>query len=195
MSGDTRDRILDALRSLLARGGAAEATLENVAAEAGVSKGGLLYHFPSKDALFRGLVERTRDSVAAECAALNSAGTQDVTAAKAAVVRAYLEYTAPRDETERGFITALIDAARRPGSGSGKTDGAETDDDLSGLFAEIFQPWMDMIRSAVPDPVLAEVILQTGNGWYLSSVCGLPAPDPAVFTAAVDRLVAQATQH
>lgn len=209
MSRDTRDRILDALRSLLARGGAAEATLENVAAEAGVSKGGLLYHFPSKDALFHGLVERTRDSVASECAALGAACPDDPSAASAAVVRAYLEYTAPRDETERGFITALIDAARRPGgaergagvdarqrNGTGSPasrqagmDGVADADQLSGLFAEIFAPWVEMIRSAVPDPVLAEIILQTGNGWYLSSVCGLPAPEPAVFRATVDRLV------
>jgi Transcriptional regulator len=33
-------------------------TLEAVAARANVSKGGLLYHFPSKDALVLGMVSR-----------------------------------------------------------------------------------------------------------------------------------------
>ncbi|GCB56911.1 hypothetical protein rerp_33190 [Rhodococcus erythropolis] len=51
MAADTRDRILDALEKLLLVSGVAQVTLEGVAAEAGVSKGGLLYHFPSKEAL------------------------------------------------------------------------------------------------------------------------------------------------
>ncbi|WP_058835178.1 TetR/AcrR family transcriptional regulator [Luteimonas abyssi] len=59
MSGrsDTRKRILEAAESLSQRMGAAHLTLDAVAAEAGVSKGGLLYHFPSKEALLGGMVE------------------------------------------------------------------------------------------------------------------------------------------
>ena len=47
-ASETRDRILDALQRILVRKGTAAVTLESVAAEAGVSKGGLLYHFRSK---------------------------------------------------------------------------------------------------------------------------------------------------
>ena len=39
-----------------ARQGSGNVSLDAVAAEAGVSKGGLLYHFPSKIALMRGIV-------------------------------------------------------------------------------------------------------------------------------------------
>ncbi|MGN6428010.1 MAG: TetR/AcrR family transcriptional regulator, partial [Leifsonia sp.] len=46
-----RDRILDAFEELLAEHSERAATLDAVAAKAGVSKGGLLYHFASKDAL------------------------------------------------------------------------------------------------------------------------------------------------
>lgn len=52
-----RDRILDAAREIAARSGASSVTLDAVAAEAGVSKGGLLYHFHSKEALLRELVQ------------------------------------------------------------------------------------------------------------------------------------------
>src|SRR6476646_3591238 len=58
MAPGTRDRLLDAVEQLLLERGAQQVTLEAVAAAAGVSKGGLLYHFKSKDALFAGMVRR-----------------------------------------------------------------------------------------------------------------------------------------
>ncbi len=54
---DARARILDAALAVSDRVGAAHLTLDAVAAEAGVSKGGLLYHFASKDLLLQGVVE------------------------------------------------------------------------------------------------------------------------------------------
>ncbi len=53
-----RDRLLDAAASLVPRRGAGELTLDAVAERAGVSKGGLLYHFPSKDALIKAMIAR-----------------------------------------------------------------------------------------------------------------------------------------
>lgn len=55
--GATRQRILEAAEALAREAGPSNLSLDAVAAEAGVSKGGLLYHFPSKRALFEGLVE------------------------------------------------------------------------------------------------------------------------------------------
>ncbi|WP_326601007.1 TetR/AcrR family transcriptional regulator [Rhodococcus sp. PD04] len=52
-----RAKLLDAFVTILLEQGERAATLEAVAATAGVSKGGLLYHFPSKDALVEGLAE------------------------------------------------------------------------------------------------------------------------------------------
>ncbi|PKL32866.1 MAG: hypothetical protein CVV45_10515 [Spirochaetae bacterium HGW-Spirochaetae-10] len=56
--GETaREKILEAAYRVVQQHGAGHLTLENVAWEAGVSKGGLLYHFRSKDDLIRGMVE------------------------------------------------------------------------------------------------------------------------------------------
>jgi len=52
----TREEILDAARKVLLRSGVAAMTLEAVATEAGMSKTGLYYYFPSKDALVFELV-------------------------------------------------------------------------------------------------------------------------------------------
>lgn len=53
-----RDRILDAAERVVGDIGAARMTLEVVAQTAGVSKGGLLYHFPSKESLLGALAKR-----------------------------------------------------------------------------------------------------------------------------------------
>jgi AcrR family transcriptional regulator len=53
-----RDRMLDAAEAVVVRQGIANLTLEAVAAEAGMSKGGLLHHFPNKDRLVEALVVR-----------------------------------------------------------------------------------------------------------------------------------------
>lgn len=51
MSSDVRPRICEAAFTVAARDGLLSMTLDNVAKEAGVSKGGLTYHFPSKEVL------------------------------------------------------------------------------------------------------------------------------------------------
>src|SRR5687767_6362362 len=54
----SRERILDAYEDVLAAEGERYTTVEAVAAKAGVSKGGVLYHFPSKDRLAEALYDR-----------------------------------------------------------------------------------------------------------------------------------------
>lgn len=53
---DVRVRIFRAVQSLLAEKSGLHFSLELVAKEAGVSKGGLLYHFSTKDALLSALI-------------------------------------------------------------------------------------------------------------------------------------------
>ncbi|WP_336486071.1 TetR/AcrR family transcriptional regulator [Methylobacterium nigriterrae] len=61
--------ILDAAEALLRRSGSRTLTIDAVAAEAGLSKGGVLHHYASKDALVTALaarkVERMREGIAA----------------------------------------------------------------------------------------------------------------------------------
>lgn len=53
-----RDHLLDAAETVVVGSGIGSLTLDAVAAQAKVSKGGLLYHFRSKDALIEALVVR-----------------------------------------------------------------------------------------------------------------------------------------
>lgn len=56
-SSDTRTLLLQAASRILEQQGSAHLTIDAVAKEAGVSKGGVLYHFPAKAALIRAMVE------------------------------------------------------------------------------------------------------------------------------------------
>lgn len=57
MRTSKRDRILDAAVNVINRDGVRAVTFESVAAEAKLTRGGLLYHFPSREALLRGIDE------------------------------------------------------------------------------------------------------------------------------------------
>jgi AcrR family transcriptional regulator len=59
------DVLLDAAEAVIVRDGIASLTLDAVAAQAGVSKGGLLHHFPNKDRLVEALVVRTAAAIRA----------------------------------------------------------------------------------------------------------------------------------
>ena len=63
---DMRTRVLDAVERIVLHKGVAGLTLEAAAREAGVSKGGLLYHFASKEALLTGLLQRLADFATGE---------------------------------------------------------------------------------------------------------------------------------
>jgi len=52
------DIIIDAAEDVVMESGVSHLTLNAVVAKAGVSKGGLLHHFPSKNALLRAMIER-----------------------------------------------------------------------------------------------------------------------------------------
>jgi AcrR family transcriptional regulator len=63
---DARTRILDAAERIVQAKGVAGLTLDAAAKEAGVSKGGLLYHFGSKEALLIGLLTRLATYIEAD---------------------------------------------------------------------------------------------------------------------------------
>ncbi len=57
-SDNARETILDAAESVVIEVGAGHLTLDAVAAKAGVSKGGVLYHFPNKKCLLNAMLDR-----------------------------------------------------------------------------------------------------------------------------------------
>ncbi|WP_411720497.1 TetR/AcrR family transcriptional regulator [Mycetocola sp.] len=155
-----RDRILNAYEGLLIESGERGATLDAVAARAGVSKGGLLYHFGSKDALTEGFIERLRILTEEDIALMLEA--------PAGVVD-YLIRTSVNAGT--ALDRALIAAARL----------AQTSDPRAGdALAAIRARWLEVVTDAVGDPAVARAIILISDGlYYNSALMGMGAPDPA----------------
>src|SRR5688572_22621547 len=84
---DTRSQLLDAAEAVVAREGVRNLTLDAVAARSGISKGGLLYHFHSKEDLAAAMIER---SMAWFDGALIEAGADDPDS-KGRFTRAYIK--------------------------------------------------------------------------------------------------------
>ncbi len=77
------------------------ATLESVARRVGITKPGLMYHFPTKEALMLGLIDHVADRWGEELQRLLRATDDDPPSARQRM-RAYLEYAldAEFDETD-----------------------------------------------------------------------------------------------
>lgn len=68
-----RDHILDAAERCFVRSGFHRSTMQDVAAEAGMSAGNLYRYFASKEAIVSGLAERDREMLTADFAAMGTA--------------------------------------------------------------------------------------------------------------------------
>lgn len=91
MSGAARrDQILQTAAAVFGRLGFEAARMEDVAKEAGIAKGLLYKHFPSKDALFRALADRQGEVYAADLRSAVSGG--DLAAQPEAALRAGLAF-------------------------------------------------------------------------------------------------------
>ena len=154
-SPTTRERILRAADAVASESGAGGVSLDAVAARAGISKGGLLYHFPTKSALLQALV-------------------QD-----------YLEKTESmleEDPTARpnGLILALMDhfmANWRQESPSGGLLAALSEDPTILAPVAAFEARiLARLRANTTDPLLAGLIFYAMQGWRCGRMLGLLVP-------------------
>ncbi|MEE2024815.1 TetR/AcrR family transcriptional regulator [Alkalimonas mucilaginosa] len=76
----TKAQIIEAALSVAAEKGAGRVTLDEVAKVSGFSKGGLLYHFPSKEALISAMVQQLVDNTEAGRQQLLAQGENALTA-------------------------------------------------------------------------------------------------------------------
>ena len=105
-SEQTRGRIRVAAAKVIERDGAGHLTLEKVAAEADLSKGGLLYHYPSKDALLQGLLDHLLENRAGLIEGSGSAASVSDSTLLNSLIDA--DFDLPKDERimAQGLIAA-----------------------------------------------------------------------------------------
>ncbi|MDQ0819371.1 AcrR family transcriptional regulator [Arthrobacter sp. V4I6] len=142
----SRERILDSFEDILIRDGERAATMENVAAAADVSKGGLLYHFPSKESLVDGLGERL-DSLSARD--LESMAADPEGPARY-YVRTSMYENSPLDR-------ALVAMARLAQQGHPKAQAS---------FSLIQELWLTALEEQLGSRSVARAVKLMGDGLY-----------------------------
>ncbi|MBO1770794.1 TetR/AcrR family transcriptional regulator [Agrococcus sp. TF02-5] len=167
-AADTRDRILDAFEALVIERGERAGTLAATAEAAGVSKGGLLYHFGSKAALVAGLAERLDRFGEAEEARLR--GTDDA-------IAVFLRESVIADQPVDRTLLALLQLGQLEEHGAARDALTRLDDH-----------YLAALESSIGDRDLALVIVRLSDGIYLRSALGGSESIPA---DSVDRVIAR----
>jgi AcrR family transcriptional regulator len=103
---DSRESILQAAEAIVARRGPAHLTLETAANEAKVSKGGLFYHFRSKEALLEAMIRRSMRLLESEHAKV----AESLTAERNGKMKANIIGTLRHLEGQRSVLTAVVAA-------------------------------------------------------------------------------------
>lgn len=157
--GSARDRVLDAYESLVIEQGPGGATLDAVAASAEVSKGGLLYHFASKEALVAGLLDRLRERSAADAELMH--------ADPDGAVAYYLRTSVPGGPSPAGLTRTYLATLRI-------ADGSATGAVAREALAAVDGDGLAALRGEIEDPVLAWLVQLVGDGLYLRTLTGAP---------------------
>ena len=159
-AANTKAAILDAAAVVVERDGVAALTLERVADEAGVSKGGLLYHFANKADLVVAMLNRTLDRADDRLAELADAHD----GAPGAFAHAYLDYVSGGDHARDAGAVGVFAAA------------ASDDGDL-GPAQQRFAEWQDrLLHHDGLDETTALTARIVGDGLWLIDLFGLAPP-------------------
>ncbi|MBP1968323.1 AcrR family transcriptional regulator [Virgibacillus natechei] len=145
--------ILTAASKVVSEKGIFNLTLEAAAVEAGISKGGLLYHFPSKEALVEGMVEHLTNNY-----------------------REKIEYNADIDPEERGqWLRAYINVTfnqtyQNKDMNAGLLAAKAVNSNLLDPMRELYTDWQSEIENDGLDPVKATIIRLAVDGIWLSEL-------------------------
>ena len=175
----TRDRILQAATDVIKQEGVSSLTLDKVAARAGVSKGGFLYHFGSKDALIVGLLNQVMGVLDHELNVL----ADGIEASQGAFALAYLDYV--REPTKAATDTAVSILA-----------AAAVDDDLLDSTRATFRRWQDRLcHDDGLDEVGALLARIVGDGLWLIDLFGLAPPTGEERSKVIDLVSSLISDH
>lgn len=159
----TRAGLLDAASEVVRTEGVSGLTLERVAAVAGVSKGGLLYHFATKQDLVIGLLSNTLGQADSKLNELADTNHREA----GSFAQAYLDYVRAGNHTEVDSGSSIFAAA------------ALEDGDLAPA-QELFKDWQDRLvsRDGI-DPTVGLLARVVGDGLWLIDLFGLASPTAA----------------
>ena len=157
----TSDKIIDAAMDIVRHQGVAKLTLDEAAKVAGISKGGVLYHFKSKDDLIRGMVQRLID----QCDQLNHDYYQRESEGPyrwaRTQVRACFDTNGPANDPVGGALLAAI------------TVNPVLMEPIHAMYAK----WQDRLASDSPDMERAGLVCTAMDGLFFQRLMGIRLGD------------------
>ena len=167
----TRRKILAAAADIAEQVGPGNLSLDAVAARAGVSKGGLLYHFPSKTKLFQAVVANFVDSFDKELV-----HRKETKAGKSgALLEAYLELFIEDHECRRPPPSGLLAAMAQ-------------DPDFLAPVRQYHRTVLDRICQTSSDPAMALVVYLAIQGVRTMNLLDMDVLSDAEFGEVATRL-------
>ena len=104
-----RQQVLDAARRIVEERGAAHVTFDELARVSGITRGGITYHFPTKEDLLRELIRADVEQwQAAADAATAEALATGVGCPRVAALRGQLRCQLGEDERHRRFVAGML---------------------------------------------------------------------------------------
>jgi AcrR family transcriptional regulator len=189
---EVRQRLLEAAARVFARRGYAEATLEEVATEAGFSKGAVYSNFASKEEVFYALLrERVAERVEKVHHAIESASTLQEMGAAAG--RAGGEAVDEEADWHLLFLEFVTRAARQPAL---RDELGQQRIELRLLIAEEVRDRLRVlgVEPSLPAEQLANVMLALSNGLAIEQLVQPEGVDPDLFEQTVE-LITVGLQH
>jgi AcrR family transcriptional regulator len=153
-SRSRRERILDAAFHTFATRGYRETAVDDIAGAAETSKGGVYFHFPSKDAIFRELMATTADKLVGKVEKAVAAESDPVARAEVAIHTVLATFAGHRTMARLLFLDTM---------GAGRVFQAETDE-LHERFARLIQGYLEEAVEAGACPPMDTRI--TSIAWF-----------------------------
>ena len=143
-SRSRRERILDAAFHAFATRGYRDTAVDDIAGAAETSKGGIYFHFPNKELIFRELMETTADKLVARVEKAVAQETEPVARAEVAIHTVLTTFAGHRTMARLLFLDTM---------GAGRVFQAETNA-LHERFARLIQGYLDeAVAAAVIPPI------------------------------------------
>lgn len=172
-----RDVILDAAERVVERDGAGRLTIDAVVRESGFSKGGVLYNFPSKLDLIKGMVARLVDAAHCDVELARKEAREQGQSELSALIRTACE----KEPHSKKFMMGLMAAA---------AEHPELLDPVRGLLTQIRE---DLLASAA-DPDLARIVFLAVDGLHFADLLGMDFLSPDERARVEARLVELITE-
>jgi AcrR family transcriptional regulator len=153
-SRSRRERILDAAFHAFATRGYRDTAVDDIAGAAETSKGGIYFHFPTKEAIFRELMRTTADKLVARVERAVALETEPIARAEAALHTVLTTFAGHRTMARLLFLDAI---------GAGRVFQSETNA-LHERFARLIQGYLDdAVAAGVIPPIDTRL---TSIAWF-----------------------------